>query len=79
MAKFKNVSPLGALEVPALRRIVEPGEVFDVPADLVEYFDGQAGTFAPVKGRGKKTEGEEPADDNEIEDAVGVEAEEAQR
>lgn len=48
MAKFTNVSPLGALDVPALGRVVEAGETFEVPADLVENFADQPGTFHPV-------------------------------
>lgn len=43
MARFKNVSPLGDLEVPLLgHQIVEAGEVVDVPTDLVPAFAGQA-------------------------------------
>lgn len=48
MAKFKNVSPLGALEVPFLGKTVEAGEVFEVSADIAGYFAGQAATFQPV-------------------------------
>lgn len=59
MKKFQNVSPIGALDIPALNRVVEAGEKFDVPDDLVEYFDSQPSNFAevtaskPSRGRGK--------------------------
>lgn len=48
MAKFKNVSPLGALDVPALGKIVEPGEVFEVDKTLEQNFANQPDTFEPV-------------------------------
>lgn len=62
MAQFKNISPLGALDVPALGRIVEAGETIDVPADIVESFAGQAGTFEEVisaASRKSKPKGDE--------------------
>lgn len=31
---IRNVSPLGALEIPALGRVVEADELFDVPDEL---------------------------------------------
>tara|TARA_R100000365_G_C2746966_1_gene76507 strand:- start:4148 stop:4375 length:228 start_codon:yes stop_codon:yes gene_type:complete len=49
VAKFKNVSPRGALEIPALGGlIVQPGEVFDVPAKLAAAI-ASPGRFEPVK------------------------------
>lgn len=39
--KFKNTSPLGDLDVPALGVIVPSGEEFDVPDELAEAFAGQ--------------------------------------
>lgn len=49
MAKFVNVSPRGALEIPALGgRIVQPGEVFEVPAKLAASI-ASPGRFEPVK------------------------------
>lgn len=48
MAKFTNVSPLGALEVPELRRTVEPGEEFEISDDLLEAFEGQTENFERV-------------------------------
>jgi hypothetical protein len=38
MAKFKNTSPLGDLEVPALGRAIKAGEEFDVPDAEAEGF-----------------------------------------
>lgn len=49
MAKFRNISPLGALDIPALGRIVEAEEVFDVPSDLEEYFADQSANFEQVR------------------------------
>lgn len=49
MPKFKNVSPLGDLDVPTLRRIVAAGEVIEVPADVAEGFAGQPDVWAPIK------------------------------
>ena len=46
--KFKNVSPLGDLEVPVLGRVVKAGDTFDVPADLVESFAAQSDVWEPV-------------------------------
>lgn len=47
--KFKNVSPLGDLEVPALGRVVKAGEVFDVPASIGESLVAQPDVFQVVK------------------------------
>lgn len=50
MAKneYKNISPLGELEIPALGIVVPLDETFEVPDDMVEYFDRQPGNFEPV-------------------------------
>lgn len=48
MTKFKNVSPLGDLDVPVLYRIVPAGEVVDVPADLADGFARQPDVWEPV-------------------------------
>jgi hypothetical protein len=42
--KIQNVSPLGDLEVPALRRSVAAGEVVDVPAEVA----GRAPSWGPA-------------------------------
>lgn len=50
MARFKNVSPLGALDIDLLNlRGVEVGEEFDVPDNLAVAFIGQVGTFEAVE------------------------------
>ncbi len=54
MAKFKNVSPLGALYVPALGRDVQPDEEFEVRADLASAFAGQPDNYTPVDAPAKK-------------------------
>lgn len=51
MSKFRNVSPLGDLEVPVLGRVVKAGEVFDVPADLGESFAAQSDVWEPVTAK----------------------------
>lgn len=51
--KFKNVSPLGALDVPALGAIVDEGEEFDVPERVAPFIAGQAGNFEPVDQEAK--------------------------
>lgn len=47
--KFKNVSPLGDLEVPVLRRVVAAGEVFDVPESVGVLLKDQPDVFQVVK------------------------------
>ena len=59
--KFKNVSPLGALDVPALGKIVQPGEVFEVDATLVQSFADQPGNFEPVTSTPSRGELDEAA------------------
>lgn len=47
--RFKNVSPLGRLDVPYLRdEPVERGEVFDVSDELGEFFAAQPENFEAV-------------------------------
>jgi len=48
MTQFRNVSPIGDLDVPALGQIVEAGEVFNVPDELHDYFAAQPENFAPT-------------------------------
>ncbi len=48
MAQFKNVSPLGALDIPALGHIVEADEVFEVGDDLAPLFAAQSANYQPV-------------------------------
>lgn len=48
MAKVKNVSTQGDLELPLLGRIVKAGEVFEVPADVAELLVVQSNVWAAV-------------------------------
>lgn len=48
MAKVKNVSTQGDLELPLLGRIVKAGEVFEVPADVAELLVVQPDVWAAV-------------------------------
>lgn len=43
--RLKNVSPLGDLDFPLLRRVVAAGEEFEVPADVAEGLLEQVGNF----------------------------------
>lgn len=51
--RFKNVSPLGALDVPALGRVIAAGEEFDVREDLAPLFAGQTENFEAVNPAAK--------------------------
>jgi hypothetical protein len=48
VAKVKNVSTQGDLELPMLGRIVKAGEVFEVPADVAELLVVQSNVWAAV-------------------------------
>lgn len=61
MPKFKNVSPLGALDLPLIGRVVDPGEVFEVSATQARHLAGQDDTWQPVTGRGRRQD-PEPGD-----------------
>lgn len=54
MAKIKNVSPLGDLDVPALRRIVAAGEVVEVDDDLAANLLEQSANWAAAPAKGKE-------------------------
>lgn len=58
MAKFKNVSPLGALEIPVLGRTVEAGEVFEVSKDMTDYFAAQPANFKNLSAGRAKAKGQ---------------------
>ena len=58
--QFKNVSPLGALDIPALGRIVDADEVFDVTDDDAEYFQAQAENFERVVPAAKRARAKSP-------------------
>lgn len=49
MPKIKNVSPLGALEVPLLGRVVDADEVISVTAAQAAQLAEQTETWEPVK------------------------------
>lgn len=53
MPRFKNISPLGALDVPALGRIVQPDEEFDVSTDVAALLGGQGVNFKPLDAKAK--------------------------
>lgn len=56
--RFKNVSPLGALDVPALGRVIAAGEEFEVREDLVPLFAGQTENYEPVNTSAKSATAE---------------------
>ncbi|MBD3752638.1 MAG: hypothetical protein IE935_09480 [Micrococcales bacterium] len=45
--RFKNVSPLGDLDIPAVG-IVLAGEEFEISAEIAPHIAGQASNFVPV-------------------------------
>jgi hypothetical protein len=48
MPKLKNISPLGALDVPLLHTIVEADQTFDVSEDQARVLLQQPDNYAPV-------------------------------
>lgn len=48
MATIKNVSPVGALDIPLIGRVVEADEEFEVPASVAEVLLGQPDNFQSV-------------------------------
>lgn len=48
MAVVKNVSPLGALDIPLLGKVVGAGEEFEVPASVADVLLQQPDNFQPV-------------------------------
>lgn len=75
MAKFRNISPLGALDIPALGRIVEAGKVFEVEKGMVQHFADQTANFVQIKtsprkpAKQKSTPDEPDTGDNQQEEA----------
>ena len=49
MPKFINASPLGALDLPLLGRVVAPGEVIELTRAQARHLKGQA-DWKPVSG-----------------------------
>lgn len=68
--RFKNVSPIGALDVPVLGRVIAEGEEFEVREDLVPLFAAQVGNFKPVNPAAKAAQQDALATD-EPEDGDG--------
>jgi hypothetical protein len=46
--KFKNVSSQGALDLPLIGRVVQPGEVIEVTAEQAKHLAGQDAVWQPV-------------------------------
>lgn len=51
MTTLRNVSPLGDLDFPLLRRNVAAGEEFEVDADVADGLLEQVGNFELVTGK----------------------------
>lgn len=47
--QFKNISPLGSIEVPALRRTFDAGEIFDVTAEHAALLREQPDVYRELK------------------------------
>jgi hypothetical protein len=48
MPRLKNISPLGALDVPLLRRVVEADEIIDVTEDQARVLLLQPDNYQPT-------------------------------
>lgn len=48
MPKLKNISPLGALDVPLLRTVVEAGQVVEVTEEQARVLLLQPGNYEPA-------------------------------
>lgn len=48
MPRLKNISPLGALDVPLLRTVVEAGQVFEVADEQARVLLHQPGNYEPA-------------------------------
>lgn len=55
--KFKNVNPLGAVEVPILGRVLEAGEEFEATGDAAEALLAQPDNYVRTDGPKKKESG----------------------
>ncbi|QIK83109.1 hypothetical protein [Sanguibacter sp. HDW7] len=56
MPKFINVSPLGALDLPLLGRVVAPGEVIELTRAQARHLKGQA-DWKPVSAAHEAADG----------------------
>lgn len=65
MPFIRNVSPIGDLDVPLLRRIVRAGEEVEVTKDQADALLAQTSNWQPAKKRtGTGAPTEENTDDN---------------
>lgn len=48
MPKFRNISPLGALDIPLLGCVIAHGAVVEVTPEQATYLAGQQGTWQPL-------------------------------
>lgn len=48
MPTLRNINPLGRVDVPLVRRSLEPGEIFDVDDDVAAHLLEQVGNYALV-------------------------------
>lgn len=58
--RLKNISPLGALDLPLIGRILDPGEEFEVPDEVGQRLLEQPANYQavePVKPAAKTKEG----------------------
>lgn len=71
MPKIQNVSPLGDLDVPLLRRAVKAGEVVDVSGDHAKLLLAQTGAWASAgtATRSRRASSTQDADDSAGDDA----------
>ena len=72
MPKFRNVSPLGALELPLVGRVVERGEVISVTAAQAKHLAGQTDVWQPVKATTAQTDSDRATADEAVPDPQGA-------
>ena len=81
MPRLKNISPLGALDVPLLRRIVEAEEIIDVSEDQARVLLLQPDNYQPTDKAAKaiaadltaqQEPGEATSHDGSTEDAAAA-------
>ncbi|HQV83795.1 MAG TPA: hypothetical protein PLX57_11880 [Ornithinibacter sp.] len=53
--RLKNISPLGHLDLPLIGRVLEPGEVFEVPDDAGAALLDQPSNYAKAPATKEKT------------------------
>ena len=75
MRKYKNVSPLGALELPLVGRVVAPGEVIEVTPAQAVHLAGQA-DWEPADPKPKRRRQDAAPDQDDADGVVDDEREE---